>query len=72
METNLHPACPGCNVFNKERHKRRYTTYILDYYGREELDELERLEKIVVSPTRKRQLAEEALAYAKHWLKDNV
>lgn len=63
LEENLHPACPGCNVFHKEFHKRRYTVFIIDTYGRDFLEELERLSKIVVSPSRRRQLAEEAIEY---------
>lgn len=63
LEENLHPACSGCNVFMKERHKRRYTLFIIDTYGRDKVEELEALEKIVVSPSRKRQLAEEAIQY---------
>ena len=38
VEINLHPACSGCNMFNKERHKREYTLYMLDHYGREAID----------------------------------
>lgn len=63
LEENLHPACSGCNAFNKEFHKRKYTLFIIDTYGRDKVEELEILGKKVVSPTRKRQLAEEALAY---------
>ncbi len=69
LEENLHPACSGCNVFMKERHKRRYTLFIIDTYGREKVKELEALEKIVVSPSRKRQLAEEAIEYYREAVK---
>ncbi len=69
LEGNLHAACAGCNAFRKEFHKRRYTVFILDTYGREFLDELERLSKIVVSPSRKRQLAEEAIEYYREAVK---
>lgn len=62
-EMNLAPACAGCNMFNKEFHKRQYTFYMLDKYGREAVEELKELGRKVVSPTQKRFLAEDAISY---------
>lgn len=45
VEENVHPACPGCNVYHKERHMRRYTLFMIDIYGREKIDELEALSR---------------------------
>lgn len=63
LEENLHPACPSCNVFRKEFHKREYTLYIIDMYGREKIDEFKRLARKTLSPSEVRQLAEEAIEY---------
>ena len=63
LEENLHPACPSCNVFRKEFHKREYTLYIIDMYGREKIDEFKRLASQVLSASQVRALAEEAIAY---------
>lgn len=63
LEENLHPACPSCNVFRKEFHKREYTLYIIDMYGREKIDEFKRLASQVLSAIQVRALAEEAIAY---------
>ena len=62
-EENLHPACPGCNVFNKEFHKREYSFYMLDMYGRDLVEELKADAKRLISPSEKRQLALEAITY---------
>lgn len=70
LEENLWPACSGCNVFHKERHKRRYTRFMEQTYGNEFINELERLEAIVCSPSRVRQLAEEAIEYYSEALKE--
>lgn len=63
LEENLHPACPSCNVFRKEFHKREYTLAIIDMYGREKIDEFKRLASQVLSASQVRALAEEAIAY---------
>lgn len=63
LEENLHPACPSCNVYRKEFHKRNYTLYMIDLYGRAFIDELNEMARKVVSPSQKRQLAEEAIEY---------
>ena len=63
LEENLHPACPGCNVFHKEFHKREYTLFIIDFYGRDKVDELKRLARQALSPSKVRELAEEAIDY---------
>lgn len=69
LEENLWPACSGCNVFHKERHKRRYTRFMEQTYGNDFIDELERLEQVVCSPSRVRQLAEDAIEYYSEALK---
>ena len=63
LEENLHPACPSCNVFRKEFHKREYTLFIIDTYGREKINEFKRLAAQSLSPSQVRQLAEEAIEY---------
>lgn len=63
LEENLHPACPSCNVFRKEFHKREYTLFIIDTYGRDKIDEFKRMAKQVLSAGQVRQLAEEAIEY---------
>lgn len=61
MEENLHPACPSCNVFRKEMHMREYTVFMLDFYGRDFVDELRVLEKKVLTASEVRRLAEAAI-----------
>ena len=63
LEENLHPACPSCNVFRKEFHKREYTLFIIDFYGREKVDELKRLARQILSPSNVRALAEQAIEF---------
>ena len=63
LEENLHPACPSCNVYRKEFHKREYTLYLIDMYGREKIDELKAEARKVLSGSQVRQLAEDAIAY---------
>ncbi len=70
LEENLHPACPSCNVFRKEYHKREYTLYIIDMYGREKIDEFKSLASQVLSPSNVRFLAEEAIEYYSAQLKE--
>ena len=70
LEENLHPACPSCNVFRKEYHKREYTLYIIDMYGREKIDEFKSLISHVLSPSKVRLLAEEAIEYYSAKLKE--
>lgn len=64
-ENNLHPACPGCNVYRKEFHMREYTLYMLDHYGREFLEELKENGRKVLTGSQVRALAEETIAYCK-------
>lgn len=45
MEENIHPQCPGCNTFNQEKAKVTYTLFMVDTYGREFVDELDRIKK---------------------------
>ena len=47
VEENCHPACPSCNTFHQEDHMRKYTLFMLDTYGREFVDELERKSRSV-------------------------
>ena len=63
LEENLHPACCSCNTFRKEYHMREYTIFIIDFYGREKLDELRTLGETVLSASQVRALAEEAIEY---------
>lgn len=44
-ERNVHPQCVYCNIYNKAGHKVQYTLFIIDKYGRETVEELERLNK---------------------------
>lgn len=61
MEENLQCACPSCNVYRKEHHMREFTFYMLDFYGREFVDELRELEKKVLCADHVRRLAEDAI-----------
>lgn len=70
LEENLHPACPSCNVYRKEFHKREYTLFLIDMYGREKIDELKQLGRQVMSASQVRQMAEEAISYYKQALTD--
>ena len=70
LEENLHPACPSCNVFRKEYHKREYTLYIIDMYGREKIDEFKSMASQVLSASQVRYLAEEAIEYYSDQLKE--
>ena len=63
IEENLHPACPSCNVYRKEFHKRRYTLYLIDMYGREKVDELEEEGRKVISGPETRAMAEYWIEY---------
>ena len=42
MEENVHPQCDSCNSFGMKFHgaEAKYTTYMIDMYGREFVDEL--------------------------------
>ena len=70
LEENLHPACPSCNVYRKEFHKREYTLAIIDLYGREKIDEFKRMARQVLSASQVRALAEEAIDYYGQQLKE--
>lgn len=61
MEENLRPSCPSCNVYRKEFHMREYTLKMIDFYGRDFVDELRLLAKKVLSASEVRQLAENAI-----------
>jgi len=63
LEENLHPACCGCNTFNKEFHMREYTIKMIDLHGREFVDELMAMGRKSTSPAEVRTLAEEAIEY---------
>lgn len=64
VEENCHPECQGCNRFSHS-HLIGYTLFMVDTYGREKIEELEQEARKVLSPSQKRQLAEEALEYYK-------
>jgi hypothetical protein len=70
LEENLHPADCSCNVFHKEFHKREYTLYMIDMYGRDKISELKILSRKVLKPTEVRQLAEDAIDYYGKALKE--
>ena len=70
LEENLMVACPGCNVYRKEFHMREYTLAMIDLHGREFIDELREMASKVLSPSKVRQLAEEAIEYYGHALKE--
>jgi hypothetical protein len=61
MEENLRPACPSCNVYRKEFHMREYTLKMIDFYGRDFVDELRALARKVLSASEVRALAEQAI-----------
>lgn len=61
IEENLWPACPSCNVYRKEHHMRAYTLHMIDWYGREKVDELNDLAKSVLPGPMVRCLAEDAI-----------
>lgn len=70
LEENLRPACPSCNVYRKEYHKREYTLVMIDAYGRDFVDELNRMSRRVLKPSEVRDLAEEAISYYSAQLKE--
>ncbi len=61
LEENLHPACASCNFYRKEFHKRQYTLFMIDTYGRDKITELEELSRKPISASQKRTLALEAI-----------
>ena len=61
MEENLRPACPSCNVYRKEFHMREYTIKMIDFYGRNFVDELRALARKVLTASQIRLLAEQAI-----------
>ena len=63
MEENLHPSCCSCNSFNKQFHMREYTLKMVDYYGRDFVNEIRETVKKTLSPSEVRTLAEEAIVY---------
>ena len=69
MEENLHPACCSCNAFNKQFHMREYTLKMVDYYGRDFVNEIRETVKKTLTASEVRNLAEEAIAYYSGQLK---
>lgn len=61
LEENLKPACPSCNVYRKEFHKREYTLAMIDLHGRAFVDELKEMARQVLSASQVRMLAEQAI-----------
>lgn len=49
VEENIHPQCKGCNGFGMKYGSaaQNYTLWMVDYYGREFVDELEARKKEV-------------------------
>lgn len=43
-ETNVHPQCAGCNTYRGGR-LRDYTLFMIDTYGRDEVERLEELSR---------------------------
>jgi hypothetical protein len=70
MEENLRPACPSCNVYRKEFHMREYTLKMIDFYGRDFVDELRLMAKQILSASEIRLLAENAIAMCNLQSKD--
>ncbi len=62
-EENLHAAGACCNTFNKEFHKREYSLFMIDTYGRALVDELKAEARRLLKPSEKRDLALEAITY---------
>ena len=52
LEENIHPQCPGCNTFNQEKAKIAYTLFMIDTYGREFVDDLEKSKRDIRKYTR--------------------
>lgn len=42
---NIFPACPVCNIWKKEEHKRKYSLVMEDMLGRDHIEELEKLSR---------------------------
>lgn len=54
VEENVHPQCPGCNGFGMKYGNAEavYTTYMVDMYGRDFVDEMLRTKNEVKKYTR--------------------
>lgn len=70
MEEALWPACPSCNVYRKEHHMREYTLHMVDMYGRDAVDDIRRESAEVLSASKVRELAEDAIEYYSAALKE--
>lgn len=62
VEENVAPECRDCNRFD-EGHLIGYYEWMLDMYGKEKIDELRIEARKTLSPSQKRQLAEDAIEY---------
>jgi 5-methylcytosine-specific restriction endonuclease McrA len=62
IEENCHPECQSCNRFD-EGHLAGYTLHMIDTYGRDKIAELKQEARKVMSPSERRQQAEDAFAY---------
>lgn len=49
---NIHPQCPGCNYYGGEMVKIKYTQWMTETYGQDEVDRLVRLSSTVAKQTR--------------------
>ena len=68
IEENCHPECQSCNRFD-EGHLAGYTLHMIDTYGRDKITELQKEARKVMSPSERRQQAEDAFAYYTEALK---
>lgn len=41
--SNVHPQCARCNIFDQQNANRKYTLWMIDTYGRDEVERLEAL-----------------------------
>lgn len=49
---NIHPQCPGCNFYGGEMVKIRYSQWMLEHYGPDEIDRLIALSGTIKKMTR--------------------
>jgi len=49
---NVHPQCPRCNLFDQQNANRKYTIWMIDTYGRDEVERLEAMAHTGMKVTR--------------------
>lgn len=69
VEENVAPECQGCNRFD-EGHLIGYYEWMLEWYGKEKIDELRAESRKTLSASQKRHLAEDAIKYYSNKLKE--